>query len=611
MWVIKLRWLASVAVLIGGLVARMLGYALPFGAIVALAAYLMAANVTFLMIARRFTCPNVRGRSLRFFTNVQIVVDWIAVLVLIHLTGGIESPLVYFFFFHLVLASILLPVLNIYINATFAVLLMGALFAAEYAGIIPHRSLHPEMASNFYRMPQYVFAHFGVLVVSIYVTVSIASWISELLRNRLIQLFDTTHKLEESTQRMEAIYNVIRLIGVHSELGALLGAVIEQAKKLLGIKAAFIALYDTDSRELRIASSSGIDLESSPIELDFLKHPQIAKPLSSGEIVIIDDLSSLGESNPDIAALCRQNLNSMMLVPLETNNQTIGIFSLCSERKSRFNQTDGKYFRIFCDLIAIEIELARTNEILQLYNQTRTWFYRKAAHDLRAPLAAIRSMLDLITEGYVQDMDKIKDLVSRASNRAAGLSEMVNDLLTLAEEKLDTVAPELAEVDPKEVLKETFDTYEPQARKKGIEISLEIDPDVQPIRATHDGLSRIMNNLISNAVKYTPEGGRIEIELSALPYDFVKFRVTDTGIGIPEDARANLFKEFYRASNAKKMKEDGTGLGLVIAKKLVEEFGGNINYDSKEGEGTTFVVVLPSVKSSIKNTELSTETNGL
>ena len=110
--------------------------------------------------------------------------------------------------------------------------------------------------------------------------------------------------------------------------------------------------------------------------------------------------------------------------------------------------------------------------------------------------------------------------------------------------------------------------------------------------ATEDGLDRIFNNLVSNAVKYTPAGGKVTVKLTHVGEE-AWVTVEDTGIGIPEEALRHLFEEFYRAANAKEMEREGTGLGLMIVKDLVERFGGRVAVQSTLGEGTRFTVSFP------------------
>jgi signal transduction histidine kinase len=145
-----------------------------------------------------------------------------------------------------------------------------------------------------------------------------------------------------------------------------------------------------------------------------------------------------------------------------------------------------------------------------------------------------------------------------------------------------------------EILQGVAKHFEISAQEKGVTLNCEVNADNNKIcvLSTSVGLDRIFNNLVSNAVKYTPAGGRINIRLSE---DNMETCVTieDSGIGIPEDAIPQLFNEFYRAPNAKSVESKGTGLGLAIVKDTLARFGGHVSVQSKEGIGTLFTVILP------------------
>jgi signal transduction histidine kinase len=133
---------------------------------------------------------------------------------------------------------------------------------------------------------------------------------------------------------------------------------------------------------------------------------------------------------------------------------------------------------------------------------------------------------------------------------------------------------------------------EPRARDKALEFNAEIPEEPLVLAGFEDALERALVNLVSNAVKYTPPGGRVTVK-AWLEEAEIRLEVSDTGIGIPEEALPRIFTEFYRARNAKAMEEDGTGLGLVIAREAVERHGGQIMVRSAVGRGSTFAVSLP------------------
>jgi signal transduction histidine kinase len=183
-------------------------------------------------------------------------------------------------------------------------------------------------------------------------------------------------------------------------------------------------------------------------------------------------------------------------------------------------------------------------------------------------------------------------LVARAQRRLASLHALIDDLLDLAAGKADMSPGDRRLVDLGQAVAEIAERYQPIARDRGV--ALEVRQPAAPIEIWCDAgdLDRIVGNLVSNAVKYTTQGW-ITVTLSR-EGDAARLEVKDTGIGIPADALPHLFKEFYRAGNAKVVDESGTGLGLSIVRNVVERYGGRVEVTSQEGVGTTFLVTLPA-----------------
>lgn len=214
-------------------------------------------------------------------------------------------------------------------------------------------------------------------------------------------------------------------------------------------------------------------------------------------------------------------------------------------------------------------------------------------HELRSPVQVTSSLLNVLSRGYVGELnDKQADLVDRARRRIQLLEALVDDLLDLAAGKANVpVRAERGPVALSEMLRGVCARYEALAEEKDLSVRCECPDDGLIVCGDKEELDRIFDNLVSNAVKYTQVGG---VELRAERTDgWVRIAVADTGIGIPEDALPRLFQEFFRARNAKALQETGTGLGLVIVKDLVERYDGQIEVESVEGKGTTITVLLP------------------
>jgi signal transduction histidine kinase len=135
--------------------------------------------------------------------------------------------------------------------------------------------------------------------------------------------------------------------------------------------------------------------------------------------------------------------------------------------------------------------------------------------------------------------------------------------------------------------------FRDEADRRGLRLEIDVEEDLPPVDSGADLLEQVMENLVSNAIKYTPEGGTIQVAFKSSGPGSVQLIVTDTGIGIPTQEQEKLFHEFFRASNAKKITSEGTGLGLVLVKQTVERHGGSLDLLSEEGRGTTVTIELP------------------
>jgi signal transduction histidine kinase len=265
----------------------------------------------------------------------------------------------------------------------------------------------------------------------------------------------------------------------------------------------------------------------------------------------------------------------------------LGVFCVYSDADASFTESDVRFFALIADLTAMEIEKLNT----QL---NRIWFLQKAAHQLRSPLHAVVSMLKILQKGYLGEMNvKQEETVLRCEKRLELLDGLVKDLLSLSIRRTALNSDALNRVQVSEVLRVLSGLFESQAREKNIDIIFRIDENLPTIKATDRLLDDLFTNLISNALKYTPPGGKVTVCLTRAEEGGIRLEVADTGIGIPEQDFSRLFSEFYRAENAKDFTETGTGLGLVIVKEILDQLKGTISVSSSIGEGSTFVCHLP------------------
>jgi two-component system sensor histidine kinase/response regulator len=223
--------------------------------------------------------------------------------------------------------------------------------------------------------------------------------------------------------------------------------------------------------------------------------------------------------------------------------------------------------------------------------QVRFQFISVLAHELKAPIGAIEGYLGLMKDRTAgDDWDAYDPMIERSVVRLAGMRKLIIDLLDLTRIESGTKKRELVEVDLRELAAESMETYFPDAQKRGITIELHADETV-PIMGDSGELQIILNNLISNAVKYNRDDGKVDVTMTQ-DNGVTTIAVADTGIGMSEEDVAKLFGEFVRIKNAKTRNILGSGLGLSILKKLSQLYGGDVSVTSTPDVGTTFTVTL-------------------
>lgn len=234
--------------------------------------------------------------------------------------------------------------------------------------------------------------------------------------------------------------------------------------------------------------------------------------------------------------------------------------------------------------------LSQEKALLEELDQVKSGFMRKVAHELRAPVAAIRSFMTLILLGYTTPQ-KAQELQERAADRADELLALIDDLLSLARLKDVRGLSKQESVSVDGVLKEVLALHGPEAEGKGLKLGVEVQP-CPPILADPAHIKQLWTNLISNAVKYTPRGGVVRVRLVSGDGQVVG-EVADTGIGISREDQEHLFEEFFRTEQAKAVTPHGTGLGLSIVRQILQQYGGDIAVESEAGQGTRFTFRLP------------------
>ena len=224
---------------------------------------------------------------------------------------------------------------------------------------------------------------------------------------------------------------------------------------------------------------------------------------------------------------------------------------------------------------------------------SRREFVADVSHELRTPLATVKSYAETLMDSGVEDAElkhKFLSVIVRETDR---MTRIVKDLLTLS--RLDEGAEgakNLETIDVKAFLNNIVESMFINAKKKNQTITYKIENNVPMITTESDKLEQVIVNILSNAIKYTPEGGHIKVISGAL-YSEIFIKIIDDGIGIPKENLSRIFERFYRVDKARSRETGGTGLGLAIAKQIIENLGGAITINSEYGKGTEVIISIP------------------
>ncbi|KPV57916.1 histidine kinase [Paenibacillus sp. A3] len=225
--------------------------------------------------------------------------------------------------------------------------------------------------------------------------------------------------------------------------------------------------------------------------------------------------------------------------------------------------------------------------------QARREFVANVSHELRTPLTTIKSYLEALEDGALEEPQLAGKFVNVARNETERMIRLVTDLLQLSrlDSKQAIISKETTDVT--EMLEEVADRFSFQLEQRMIAIEIDVEKHVDEIMLDRDRIDQVLDNLVSNAIKYTPEGGHIRIHAGRRESSVLEISVQDNGIGIPRKDLSRIFERFYRVDKARSRSMGGTGLGLSIAREIVKAHGGTIQLESELGQGTRVTFTLP------------------
>lgn len=370
---------------------------------------------------------------------------------------------------------------------------------------------------------------------------------------------------------------------------------------------AMIVENEEGRRGLSLLASQGYPddlIESHAGDLWPLDRGLIGRAVQEGEPHLVDDVGDV----PGYVEVA-PGMVSQLTVPIRREEQVAGVIALESAQGGQLDQEALEFVTRLADHAAIAIENAQLFQAVQAANDAKTEFISFVSHELQQPMTSIKGYTDLLLKGTAGEISETQgSFLEVIRSNVERLDKLVRDLLEVSRIEAGRLRLEVEPVDLRGAVEEAVRTVQKQIAAKSQRLQVEVPEALPLVYADSHRLVQVLTNLLSNAYKYTPEGGSILVV--AQPEDklgdggIVRCSVSDTGIGISPEDQEQLFTKYFRAQDPAVNDEPGTGLGLVITKSLIELQGGEIDVESEPGKGSTFSFTVP-----VASKELAAQAN--
>ena len=446
----------------------------------------------------------------------------------------------------------------------------------------------------------------------------------ESLQERDTAISEHILTITKQVRQLTALNKTGAAIASTLDLDKLLTTVLHLLVENMGFERMALVLYDSEGRRVYGTRIAGVPEETASaaqhleliVEDDGSIHADL---LIHGRPVLVPDIAAVASRMfPVFLELCRQTgVTSYVCAPMKSKDRILG-FVAADRGKQPCSAEDLEVLMTIAHDMAVAIDNARAyqqleqltatleqrvqertqelqaaNEKLRELDRLKSSFVSMVSHELRTPMTSIKGYVDNLLDGVAGPLnEKPAYYLKRVKHNVERLTRMINDLLDLSRIEAGAVQLQLDTLSIPELLNDVVEGFQTIATEKSVSVKASSPTGLPLIQGDRDKLYQVLNNLIQNAIKFTPKGGTIATEAQAGPQGFVQICVSDTGCGIAPKELPKVFERFYRGESVA-MENRGAGLGLAITKNLVELHHGRIWVESTPGEGSRFLFTLP------------------
>ena len=441
----------------------------------------------------------------------------------------------------------------------------------------------------------------------LFVVQSLADQVAIAIENARLYTM-TDQALAKRLEELAIMQEIDRQLNATLDYDRVMDLTLDCAIQMTGADGGLIGMVAQEQDGMRLLATRGYPREhrSSAGQLWPVDHGIVGRVVRTGQPVLASDVTQDPDYISAISETCSQ-----LTVPIRREKRIVGVISVESSESAVFDEDDLAFMMRLADHAAIAIENARLYSDLKRANEAKSEFVSIVSHELKTPMTSIKGYADLLFKGTAGEISGMQQKFLRViRSNVDRMNALVSDLLDISRIESGRLKLHIQSVPLKAVVDEVVQTMQESIKAKELALTVEMPEDLPPVRADEDRLIQVLTNLISNAYRYTLPGGRISVkatvwsdgsppgEAQPVPPGEQRLRylclsVSDTGIGISPKDQTRIFDKFFRGDDPVVRESTGTGLGLFIARSIVELHDGQMWFQSEPGQGSVFSFTVP------------------